>query len=1046
MRFRILGPLEVVGDDGENRRLCSPRQKALLSLLLISRNQIVSVDRIIEELWGGETPAPGVKTLHYHVSKLRDALEPDRPRSTDGSVIRTRSPGYVVEVNEDDVDASCFERLVGEANSMLASEPRPASQRLHKALSMWRGRALDDVADQAFARTEAQRLEELRLAAVEDRFEADLAVGRHTDLVAELEAQAQQHPFRERLWGQLMLALYRSGRQAEALRAYQVARRTLGEELGIEPTVGLQKLEERILLQDENLELTTRASGPKTNAPARFSSFVGREKDLRAVGELIERNRLVTLTGVGGVGKTRLAIETTAQMVDRYREGIWWVELAPLTDPDLVPQAIAMALDIAEKPGGPAIENLADELRDQERLLILDNCEHLVDAVADAVNRILERAGGVKALTTSREVLHLRGEVVYEVLPLPTPPLGVSAQEMMSSDSVILFAERAAEIDPGFRLVEHSLEAAAEVCTRLDGIPLALELAAARLRVLTPRQLVERLDDAVALLTRGTRDGPAHHQTLQATLNWSYDLLSDTEQLVFDRLGVFVGGFTFDAVEQVCERLELETTSELLDAMSGLVDRSMVLAYYEAGETVRYRLFEPIRQYSLGRLEKSDRDEIAGTHAGYYASLVHVVEHDPKNPESVLNEHFSLLETDYDNLRAALSWYLEANPQWGLRLANDLAPMWWDRGNLNEARLWYERLLAKDPRPTSERAGALTWAAAFASGQDDYWGEREHAEKAIVLAEQLGDEDLIAAARHSLAYVAYRELDLKRAVELLVDVVGHHRRRLLTGIGPVGLLDHVNALRMLGWVAMLRGDTAQGEICGHELLELGSDFGNRASKAAHAVLGFGAYYRGDLEEARQHLDLAVEYEREFGIGPDLINELLELSEVALSQGDLTEARSLAAEARDLARRFGIQRLEASGTVLLVEVALGHDDVASSRRLVNEALQQIDRLGKSLVVVECLEVAALVAQAERRANNSARLLGWTTTICDKLGIVQPATQRARLDENLRVLKHELGQTNFDKEWAVGTTLTCEQAISTALEVPASEGEPSSGHSR
>src|SRR6266545_4566910 len=498
MEFRILGPLEV-GLDGPPFAARGRKPRALLALLVLHRNETVPADRLIDDLWGESPPATAANTLQVYVAQLRKLVE-DR-------LVR-EGTGYRLRVEPSELDAERFERMAGEGASALASRSyAKASEQLLEALGIWRGPALVDVQYEPFARAEITRLEELRLVAIEDRLEAELGLGRDHEVVPELEALVSEYPVRERLRGLLMLALYRGGRQADALDTYREARRVLVDELGLEPGPELRELEQAILRQDESLARRTR---PESNVPAPVSSLVGRERELEEICTALrsEDVRLLTLTGPGGAGKTRLALEAVNALADELPDGAFFVPLDTIRDPALLLPAMAQAVGVRESGERPLLAGLREQLAGEARLL------------AD----VLKAVPGLTLLVTSRAALRLSGEQEY-----PVQPLG-------RSDAVALFVERSRGADPAFRLTDENSAAVEEICARLDDLPLALELAAARTKVLPPEAMLQRLDQRLDLLSRGPRDLPERHRALRDTIAWSYELLEPEEQQVFARL------------------------------------------------------------------------------------------------------------------------------------------------------------------------------------------------------------------------------------------------------------------------------------------------------------------------------------------------------------------------------------------------------------------------------------------------------------------------------------------------------------------------------
>ena len=522
----LLGPLEVFDDAGDPLVLAGGKLAALLAVLALRAGQVVSAERLMDDLWGPDAKASAANSLQGLVSKLRRVLP--------AGVVVTRPPGYLLAVAPEAVDVGRFERMVVAGREAAAGgDAAAAAELLREALGLWRGPALAEFAYDEFAQSEVVRLGEARLAAFEDRIEADLACGCHAELIGELQALVSEHPLRERLRGQLMVALYRSGRQADALRCYQDGRTTLVDELGIDPGPALQRLEAAVLAHDPALDppAVTRTddvaevpglpsagrSLPWAAMTGSLTSFVGRTTELVEVTKLMGEARLVTITGPGGAGKTRLAVEVGTQLQASVPDGVWLVELAPLSDPSSLPRAVAAVLGVREPtsvaptpgggPEGPPREEewLVEYLGAKNALLVFDNCEHVVEAAAGLVQRLLAHCSQLRVLATSREPLAVPGEVQWPIPPLGSPVVGASEAEVASSEAVRLFTERAAAVQPSFILTPKTALVVADICRRLDGIPLAIELAAARVKVLPVAQIAERLDDRFHLLTGGMR-------------------------------------------------------------------------------------------------------------------------------------------------------------------------------------------------------------------------------------------------------------------------------------------------------------------------------------------------------------------------------------------------------------------------------------------------------------------------------------------------------------------------------------------------------------
>ncbi|TVZ06731.1 helix-turn-helix domain-containing protein [Trebonia kvetii] len=601
MEFRVLGPLEVV-QGSRQLHVSGSRERALLAILVIHAGKVVSGDRLIEELWGGDVPGNPANALQVVVSRVRKALEvPDGP----GPLV-TRRPGYLLDVRQEEVDAGRFGRLVAEARQAGPGDKPRALALLEEALGLWRGAALTEFAAAGFARNEIGRLEEERLRAIELKAEAELALGRDAGLVGELSALVAGNPLRERLRVQLMLALYRSGRQGDALCVFQEGRGVLAEELGVDPGPELRELHQRILLQDASLMSLMAApeerSPSQGNLPVPATSFVERHAELAGAERLLRGSRLVTLTGPGGTGKTRLATELATTLQESFPDGAWLVELEAVTDPATVLDALAAALGIGESSSlgvagqaqRPLLDKIIGYLRGKDMLIVLDNCEHLIEACAQVVQRVLRSAPMTRFLVTSRERLGVAGEALFAVPPLGVPePREQAHGQIAQSEAVQLFADRATAVLPAFVLDDGAAAAVSRICRRLDGIPLAIELAAARVRILPPVQIAARLDDSFDTLTSGNRGVLPRHQTLRAAIDWSYRLLAEPERELFARLSVFAGGFTLEAAEEVCQDKGAGTAT-VLESLSRLVDQSLVSS--EDRGQARFRMLETLRR------------------------------------------------------------------------------------------------------------------------------------------------------------------------------------------------------------------------------------------------------------------------------------------------------------------------------------------------------------------------------------------------------------------------------------------------------------------
>jgi predicted ATPase/DNA-binding SARP family transcriptional activator len=631
--FGILGTLDVRVADTQ-LEINAMQLRRLLCVLLLAPGRPVSQATLAECMWpetdGTTTAGPRdpLATLRVYSSRLRRLL-PARV-GPHGDV-----RGYRLDVGQDEVDAQRFEELL----SQKVADPAQAATTLREALRLWRGPALAEFSDESWALGAAVRLNELRLVALERLHDARLALGEHGELCGELEHLLDEHPLRERMWAQLMLALYRSGRQADSLRAYQRLRTRLGEDLGIEPSRELVGLEGAVLRQDSALDLSG-PSGPgarghsasapstgggaerrsprggrpvglpgtRTNLPAQLTSFVGRSRETTEIRHLAARSRLVTLTGAGGAGKTRLALEVAADLLDDPPGGVWLLELAALRQAGEVDAALASVLGIHPRVGDTVLEALVEALGGEQLLLLIDNCEHLISACATLCAALVRSCPGIGILTTSREPLGVEGESVYRVPSLGVPELGTEEVALIArKDAVQLFVDRASTHQHSFVLDASNAGLVASLCRQLDGIPLALELAAARLRALSLAQIHARLGSRFQLLVGGSPTRLPRQQTLTALIDWSYDLLNPAERWLLRRLAVFGSSFDLDSAVAVVEAGDDQWT--VLENISSLVDKRLVVAETD-GATARYRLLETIRQYALDHLVAEEGDEV----------------------------------------------------------------------------------------------------------------------------------------------------------------------------------------------------------------------------------------------------------------------------------------------------------------------------------------------------------------------------------------------------------------------------------------------------
>ena len=844
--IRVLGPLEVMGADGPVD-VGSPRHREVLAALVVDAGRVVSTDALLERVWGEGARGATTANLHAIISRLRGRL-----KDLDGLEIATAPPGYRLDAPAQAIDAERFAALVQQARAARsAGDPAAARDHLDEALALWRGTAYADV-QQPFAEAESARLEGQRLAAQELAAELDLDLGRHDRVLEDLAPLVAEHPLREPLRARQMLALYRAGNQADALAVFADVRTVLAEELGLDPGPELQRLHQRILEQDATLLDDVRAPAPTVPAPAPSTfrtdvvppagELVGRADEVDYVRSLLEGSsqRIITLTGVGGVGKTRLAHAVATAAAASYRDGVAMISLAPLTDPATVLPEVGRATGLSGIEGLDPVTAVAEHLRGREVLLVLDNHEHLLEA-AGQVSRLVASCSGLTVLVTSRAPLRVRGEIQYQVSPLPLPEPDASApDELATSAAVALFVERAQAASPGFELDTENAAAVGAVCRRLAGIPLALELAAARVRLLPPAAMLARLDEVMA--AGGARDLPVRQRTMRAAIDWSHDLLRPEEQRLFRRLSVCAGGFTLAAAEAVA------ADDQALAHLESLVEHSLVVP--DGTAEPRFRMLEPILQYAADRLTGEEALEARAAHRAHFRALA--AELEPQYRGTGTIAALALTQREHANFVAALeSGLADGDAESTGRLAWDLWLFWWLRGHLLEGRRITTAVLEHDV-PDDVRVRALAVLGAMTFAQGDLEGARCWAVGAE-LAEATGDP---AGQSHCVAgvgLVALAEGDLEGAERAMQEAVP-----LCESVGERGGWLWTLAHIWQATIALLRGAPDRAE----ELLAPALEAGRRRDDplAVYIALFTAAQVAittGDLERARRQLEEGI---------------------------------------------------------------------------------------------------------------------------------------------------------------------------------------------
>ena len=959
LRIGLLGPLQVRDETGRPVHVGGRQLRVLLTLLALNAGRVVPAATLAGELWPDDPPGNPGNALQTLVSRLRAELR----QAGAGDAIESHPAGYRLAVPPDAVDVTVFEALAARGRrALVGGDAAEAAQVLREALLAWRGQPLADAAGSEFADAAAARLTELRSSVLADRIEADLALGEGASLVGELRVLLSADPLAERPRALLMRALYAAGRQAEALAVYHEGRELLADQLGVDPSAQLEQAYLGILRGGEQPAAAGTAparthepsqDSERAGEPARahrlasraqtpLTSFVGRDEDVARVLKNLRAARLVTLTGPGGVGKTRLATEASA----RLEAAAWFVPLAPVTDPAEVAYTVLGALGIREpviarraaEPDAGPLDRLAAALADRDEVLILDNCEHVIEAAAALAGHVLAACPRVRILATSRQPLRIDGETLSPVSPLPVPPVPAAPVVVASYGSARLLRDRAAAVRPDFELGQANAADVARICRALDGMPLAIELAAVWLRTLTPAQLAERLDDRFALLTGGSRTALPRHRTLRAVVEWSWDLLSEPERVLARRLAVFPGGATLAAAEQVCAD-ELLPPAAVLPALSGLVDKSIVaVAESTDGLSPRYQMLETVRAYGLERLaEAEELDRVRDAFAARYLELAETA--DPELRGAGQRRWLPELAAEQDNLHTALRWTIaRQDGDRALRFVLALGWYWMLRGQPGEPEELARQALALEPREHSARmAEARMVCALTAAGP--LWDLDAVRPALTAAAADFADWSDGGLLTHPLAAMAEPMLimfdrDPDRALALF-DQYTESDDPWTRAAVPLqrGAFDS-----MLGRLDQAEADCRASLAAFRELGDIW------ATAVALVQLAQFARGRADYETALAYLLEAMSLGRELGAWGDLVHIGGLVAAVRLRMGDLAAARvDLEQAEREEVARAGFMS-DAAGWFGLIwaELHVAEGDAAAVVSQCEKVMSWLDR--------------------------------------------------------------------------------------------------------
>jgi predicted ATPase/DNA-binding SARP family transcriptional activator len=969
MEVGILGPL-VVADGAQSIEVGGARLRALLIRLASDAGNWVSVGELVDSLWEGAPPGDEVNALQSLVSRLRRVL-PEQ------GFVESGPAGYRLAVDPESVDGILFERLVVQGRRRLRDgQPEEASVLLGQALALWRGSALVEVAGVGYATAWAQRLEKLRLTAIDHRATAGLQLGRHAEVIAELEEVVEQHPLRERSHELLIRALAAGGRQAEALAVYNRLSARLANELGLDPPTHLQELQTAVLRNDSKLIAVPRTGLPpvyeppprpaprRTNLRSPLTSFVGRADEIAQFTSMLENgSRLVTLVGTGGAGKTRLASQIATSKKTLGSDGLWMVELAPVTDPEDVASTVlgsigSLDLQILERrvvSHRDALSRIVEIIGDNEVVLILDNCEHVLDAAAKLAEHLLGQCLRLKVLATSREPLGIVGESLCQVNPLSAPGPGAGGPDALKTPAVRLFIDRASLVRPGFAVTADNTEAIVEICRRLDGLPLAIELAAARLRNLTVEAIAVRLSNRFRLLTGGNRTAMPRHQTLQAVVEWSWELLTRSERVLAERLSVFPGGASAQTAEVVCaaqapDRDRALPEDVVADLLMSLADKSLLVVVEPADRSgaaqPRYRMLETIREFAAERLaERDETAQLRAAHARYFLELVETAEPRLRTGEQLV--WLDRLTLERDNLLAALRFAAEtADADTAIRLGAALAWYWTLLGRHDEAANWLEQALAVP-------------------------GERPADAEAIAMVIHT-----ISAAASGLGIPDQKQIDRLMAMVDVLDLKGRHP--MLALVEPA--------------IALIADDHERAKIALERNLAHPDPWARAMLNLMSAVQ---AENDGDIATLEHRLPVALADFREIGDRWGIGTAIAMLANFYSAQGRVEEAIAALQEARELMIQLRASDDESFTLVRIGMLRQRLGDPAGARRDVEAGIAIAERTGSAMVMAFGTSNLAMLVYFEGRINEARRLAFKALDLTDQAPIMPPQVRAAIL---------------------------------------------------
>jgi predicted ATPase/DNA-binding SARP family transcriptional activator len=1033
--LHLLGP---PGLELNNAPIIADRRKTLALLAYLAVNRWPHHrDHISALLWPDYDQPKAYTNLRHILWEVQQLIGEGwiaAQRDTIGLIADDYSssqPGRVVRV-----DVARFKSLITEGRSHAQRDVSLRIPLLSEAVKLYRNHFLTGFSlkqSPVFNEWVVAESDELRhqlASALTMLTEDHYALGQAETAIPYAQRLVALDPFNESSHRQLMQIYIQAGQNGAALKQYQICEQIMRKELGVDPQPETRALYKQIRkgeIKPIQPIKQKEVSAPPHNLPYQISTFIGRERELDEVTHLIAAHRLVTLVGTGGIGKTRLSLKVGERLLREYADGIWLIELASLSDPALVPQTVAKLFQLLEKSGESLTEKLIRVMRPKSMLLILDNCEHVLDACAQLADTLLRSCPNLKILTSSREPLGITGESQYHVPSLALPDLQQILEKLLDYESVELFEERARLVQENFSLTMENAASIAQICHRLDGIPLAIELAAARVNSLSTQQIASRLDERFNLLTGGSRTALPRHQTLRASIDWSWDLLSEAEQVLMQRLSVFTDGWTLTAAEAVCAGNGIER-QQVLDLMNELVAKSLVIAE-EQIQKPRYRLLETTRQYAQEKLIEANESELfRDHHLDFFLTFATATEPRLHGPEQVY--WLDQLETENNNLRAALSWAIKHNIEIGLLLANALGWFWYVRGYLSEGIEVLDVLLSHSTARTQQQARALWVRSTLAITKTDFESAYHSAVASLNLSQELGNPRDIAYALSMCGLSAfYSGKDVQLAIEWLDQAVDLGSR-----LGEEGEWMLAGAMFFLGdFYSQGAGDYIRAAPFYETSLATYRKLGDKWG-IAHTLLSMGNIYlrQGDYVRAAQIDEEALALFRESGDKSGVAYTLGDMVSAASLRGDYQEAHALAEERLEWSRDMGgglqiAWSLRQLGRILIQRNELGRAD-----SLLHESLGIFRQQGDSTDITHCVLRIADLALAQGRLERAARLYGACQNLSELHQTELHSYDRQESERNLAMLRNMLDEAQFASIWTQGHAMTFDEAVAYALD--------------